>query len=319
MKEEAPGKFLEREGERADAGATIVLVAEGDDSVVDVQEAVIRDCDAVRIAGEILQDVPRILEGWLRVDDPLGPSSVLEVPIKCDRVLIASHVTVEIEGTVAEGIVELSQQPAPEQTAEDADRQKEAGTAGPPGTAIVSQPAGRDHAVDVGMMDKSLTPGVKYGEEAETGAEMLGVGGHILERGCGGPEQEIVDDPGILQGEGCEVSGKCEDDVGVRHRQHFGLARLGPGRLSAALTLRAVAVAARVVGDPPAPAGVAFVDVAAQRGRSARQDGLDDGALLPAPGRRHSLRLEAQVLAEDLGDLVPWPLGHLREVADLGL
>jgi hypothetical protein len=66
--------------------------------------------------------------------------------------------------------------------------------------------------------------------------------------------------------------------------------------------------------------GVTRVDVATQSRRAARQDAVDDRALLPAPSRtartavlglRSRWSPVPQVPLEDLRDLVPRSLGHL--------
>src|SRR6516225_8292230 len=89
----------------------------------------------------------------------------------------------------------------------------------------------------------------------------------------------------------------------VADRQQIGLALGQPGARGRALAPGAVPVAAAIVGDPPVPARLAGIDVAAKRRRAA---GLD---------RRHDLELgQAQMTGpggaiagafgtEDIGDL----------------
>ena len=52
------------------------------------------------------------------------------------------------------------------------------------------------------MMDEGLAPGVEDGKEAEAGTEVAGVGGDLLKRVGRGAQQEVVDDLGVLEGEG---------------------------------------------------------------------------------------------------------------------
>ena len=98
-------------------------------------------------------------------------------------------------------------------------------------------------------------------------------------------------------------AGQREHDVEVADRQQVGLALGEPGARRRALALGAVPVAAAVVGDPPMPAVLAGLDVAAQGSGAAVLD------------RRHHLELvQAQMpgmggpvgragSAEDVGDL----------------
>lgn len=164
----------------------------------------------------------------------------------------------------------------------------------------------------VGMMYEGLAPGVEDGEEAKPGTEVAGIGGDVLKGRGRRAQEEVVDDPGVLEGEGREGLGQGEHDVGIGHVQHLGLAGLEPAGLGAALTLRAMAVAARVVGDRLLPAGVALIDMTTQPGRPAGEDPVRDRTLLPTPGRRGpGWELDIKVLLEDLRDLVPGSLGHL--------
>ena len=92
------------------------------------------------------------------------------------------------------------------------------------------------------------------------------------------------------------------------------LAGFEPAGLGAALALRAVAVAARVVGDRLLPAGVALVDMTPQPRRPAGQDPVNNRTLLPAPmGHGPGRRLGIEEPLEDLRDLVPRSVGHLLE------
>ena len=131
----------------------------------------------------------------------------------------------------------------------------------------------------------------------------LRIGGDGQQRLGGGAEQQVVDHRLVLVGDGGDLGGQREDHVEVRHRQQVGLAGRQPVLRRRALALRAVAVAAGVVGDALLAAAGAALDMAAERGGAA---GLD---------RRHHLQLaEAEVsglgpapggavAAEDVGDL----------------
>ena len=94
--------------------------------------------------------------------------------------------SVELQPSFPERPVEFCQEPTAEEAPEDLDREKEPGPAGPPGVSVWVQATGRDHTVDVGMMDERLAPGVEDGEEPETGPQMPGVGSHVLEGRGGG-------------------------------------------------------------------------------------------------------------------------------------
>ena len=103
--------------------------------------------------------------------------------------------------------------------------------------------------MQMGMMLEGLAPGVQHGGDADVGAEMLGIGRDGGERlGCG-REQQAVDLGLVLVGDGAEGGRQREHHMEARHRQQFGFARLKPLLGGRPLALRAVPVAAGVVGD----------------------------------------------------------------------
>src|SRR5208337_5587356 len=112
---------------------------------------------------------------------------------------------------------------------------------------------------------------------AYAGAEMLRVGGDGGQRLGGGSEQEVVDGGLVGERDGADRSRQGEDDVVVGNRQKLRLAFGQPLSCRRALTLRAVTVAAGIVGHAFVRAVLAALDMAAARRSSA---GLD---------RRHRL------------------------------
>ena len=55
-----------------------------------------------------------------------------------------------------------------------------------------------------------LAPGVEDGQEADLGAEVLGVGGDLPQGLGGGLEQEAVDRRRVLQGDRAEAAGRVK-------------------------------------------------------------------------------------------------------------
>ena len=77
-------------------------------------------------------------------------------------------------------------------------------------------------------MGQRRSPGVEHGSQADTGAEMSGVGGDGDQGLGGGLEQDAVDHRLVLVGDVGDRSGQGEDDMIVFHRQQLGLARGEP-------------------------------------------------------------------------------------------
>ena len=163
------------------------------------------------------------------------------------------------EGELA-GLVQRDQpgqeQPA-EESAQHPHRQEEGGTRRYPPPPIGRDAAARHDHVDMRMMRHRRAPGVKHGGDADAGAQMLWVRRDGHHRLGGGAEQQIVDDRLVLPGDVGDLGRQREDDVEIANRQQVGLALGQPVSRGGALALRAVPVAAGVIGDPDVAAVVA--------------------------------------------------------------
>src|SRR6266481_4027424 len=88
--------------------------------------------------------------------------------------------------------------------------------------------AARDHTMQVGMKKQILSPGVKHGEEADLGAQMLGIGsdgGQGLGRSS---EQDAVDQILVLVGDGSDDFGQRKNHVEVWAVQDFSFSVFDP-------------------------------------------------------------------------------------------
>ena len=140
--------------------------------------------------------------------------------------------------------------------------------------------------------------------EADARAEMLRVGGDRGQRLGGGPEQEVVDGRLVLEGDVADLGRQGEDDVIVGNRQQLRLAVCEPSSRRRRLALRAVPVAAGVVGDRVR----ARSPRSARRGRRARPCDRSRSPTSPSAGRgsrdrRWPRATPAPWRAEDVGDL----------------
>ena len=144
---------------------------------------------------------------------------------------------------------------------------------------------------------------MEHGGGADAGAEVLGIGGDREQRLGRRAEQQVVDDRLVLIGDRGDLGRQREDDVEIADRQQIGLAGGEPIRRRRALTLWAMAIAARVVSDAAVAAILAALDMPAERGRAALLD------------RRHDLEL-AQAHMPGIG---PAPVGPMamKDVCDL--
>ena len=138
----------------------------------------------------------------------------------------------------------------------------------------------------------------------------------MVQQDLGGDvEQQPVDHGLVLVGDVGDRRRQREDHVVVLHRQQVGLACLEPALGGAGLALRAVPVAARVVGDLVGAAALAAQDVSAQRRGAALLDGRHDLELAQAQVPALRLAPGRPVGAEDVGDLQGGPRHARRPYA----
>jgi hypothetical protein len=210
---------------------------------------------------------------------------------------------------LVEGLFKVAEKSRPEQAGKDADGQEESRAARYPVAPIRSRSAAGDDAVQVGVIQEGLVPGVQDGQEADLSSKVLGIRGDGTEGFGGRPEKQSVKEALVLQGQRSDLFGKGEDHVIVRRGKQFGLARLEPPGFGERLTLGALAVAAGVVGVSLRAARIAYVDVAAQEGSPAEFDGAHGMMLLERHESAVDLPIGRAALAEDVGHFQGRP-GH---------
>ena len=115
-------------------------------------------------------------------------------------------------------------------------------------------------------MMQILSPGMEHRHEADSRAQMFGVGGDLHEGLGRGAKEYAVNYTLVLEGHGRNHLRQREDNVKVLDRQQFSGALLEPRRAGGALALWAMAIAARTIRDRAVSATVALFDVATERG-----------------------------------------------------
>src|SRR5216684_2720944 len=164
------------------------------------------------------------------------------------------------------------------------------------------------------MMGHCRAPAVQYRRDADAGSEVLRVGRdgeHRLRRGL---EQQIVDHSLVLVGDVANRRRQRENDVEIGNREQFVLARRHPLACRRALALRAVPVAAAVVGDRGMGAVLAARDVSAEGRCAAVLDGAHHLELEQARVTAVGMTPRGPVVAEDVRDLQSWT-GHVGRYA----
>src|SRR5271170_907731 len=200
---------------------------------------------------------------------------------------------------------------AAEDTTEHLGGKEEGAARGDPAGMIRSETAGGNHAVDMGMMLQSLVPGMEHAEETDLGSQVAGIASD-LQQGCStGVEQQVVDQPFILQCEGSQFPRQGEDDVHVAGGQQLPFPRLEPAQTGVTLTLRAVPVSARVVGDGSMSAVRALITMSTQRCGAAACDGQQHFFVLAVDPLATVFNEGLSCTANDVGHLQRRPVHAL--------
>jgi hypothetical protein len=109
------------------------------------------------VAGQVLQDVLGVLEGLLRVDDPVlvAPGGEALLPVRglgeCPTTTCQGELALAIE------LLEPRQGQPPKTPREDPDGQEEVGATWHPPRAISREPASGQDTMEMGMMTTTVT------------------------------------------------------------------------------------------------------------------------------------------------------------------
>src|SRR5262249_56551198 len=136
---------------------TIVLPAEADLAVVDRQQSIVGDGDAVRVAADVLQHLCRTGERALGVDYPVGGIQWRKVAAERCRLLEMLLRVEEAQLPGVKRLLQVAQEQPAEQPRENPDWKKEAGPAGDPALAVRCNPTTRHQAVQVRMVTPTPT------------------------------------------------------------------------------------------------------------------------------------------------------------------
>ena len=162
------------------------------------------------------------------------------------------------------------------------------------------------------MKLQALVPAMEHAEETDLGTEMPWIAGDFKQSLCTGVEEQVVDEPLVLQCEGSQFPRQREDGMYVASGQKLAFARLEPASARVALTPRAVPVSAGVVGDPGRmSAAGAAVAMSAQRGGSAARDGQQHLLVLPVDPLAAAFHKCLSSTANNVGHLHERPVVQL--------
>jgi hypothetical protein len=151
--------------------------------------------------------------------------------------------------------------------------------------------------------EEVLPPSVQHRGHADRGPEMLGIGGDGLHRLGRRAKQDVIDDRLVLQRNAGDRRRHSEHDMEVRNRQQVALAIREPLGAGETLALRAVPVAAGIVGNAGLTAILAALDMAAEHRCPARLDRRHHAALSGSQAAGLIGAIGGTVAAEDIRHL----------------
>src|SRR5258708_30994667 len=179
----------------------------------------------------------------------------------------------KVELAVSKGALERFVELSAKDVTEHLDGKKEIVAWFDPARVIGRESTGRHHAMYMRVKFEFLTPGMQNTEEADFCAEVFGIAGHFEESFCTGAKQEIVEDLLVLQNQRGQMTRKGEDHMDVARREKLLLTCCEPAIASSCLTLRAVPISTRVVGDGAMSTASAFIEMPAERGGTTPPNG----------------------------------------------
>jgi len=103
--------------------------------------------------------------------------------------------------------------------------------------------AGHD-AVEMGMMQKVLTPGMQDSEESDLGTQVFGIGADRPQGVGGRAKEQVIEQRLVLVRNSCDLLGQREDDVEVTAIEQFRLPMLDPFGSGQGLAFLAMSVPA---------------------------------------------------------------------------
>lgn len=265
---EATGKHVEKEPAKELEGVEahgslnvligVVLVAESDLAVVEGDQPLIGDGDAMGVSGEVLEHLLGTAERGLGVNHPVFISKGLEPTFPCLGMFEFAKVAVETKLLVLPGSLKSGEKLSPEEPAQESNGQKEPLSAVHPALFIKAQASAGNDAMEMRMVMEGLSPGVQNGETGDLRPEMFRVSAEGQQGLRNGAKEHPVDDAAILKRERRELLRNGEHHVEVLHIEQFLLTRLEPVGSSRPLTLRTMPIAARVVNRHLVTAAVLF-------------------------------------------------------------
>ena len=281
----------------------IVFVSETDPIIFQAKDAFIGDGHPMGISPYIVDHLLRSAKRGLGIDDPFFAIDGSEVVIQFLLISDLSEGSETLEPPLPESSFEPGEEFAPKKSGEDFDRQKELSAAVDPTLAIEAESSSRNEAVQMGVIDQGLSPGMKDGQDACLGMEIFLLFSQLQQALTGRVEEQIVAQFFIGPDQGMKLMGQGEDQMKMLHGQEFCLASFEPAFFDQTLAFGTMPIAAGVITHPQMPTAITLINMSPQSGRPAGSNGIEGFVL----GQREGvgLAISPSIASEDLSYFDP--------------
>src|SRR5215469_2142340 len=150
---------------------------------------------------------------------------------------------------------------------------------------ILGEPARGNDTVDVWMQEQVLSPGVQDGDHTDLGSQVFRIGCDFEQSSCASSEQQMVEQARVLQSQDIQLVRYGEDHVEIAGVEEFAFPCRQPAFARLCLTLGAVPIATRVVGDGLITAARASIAMPTQGSCAATLNGTKGFELLKVKAR----------------------------------
>src|SRR5216684_1373520 len=216
----------------------------------------------------------------------------------------------KVELAVSKGTLERFVELSAKDVTEHRDGKEEIVAWFDPARVIGRQSTGWHHTMYMRVGREFLTPGMQNTEEADFSTEVFGIAGHFEKSFRTGAKQETVEDLLVLQDQRGQMTRKREDHMDVARWEKLLATCCEPAIASSCLTLWAVPISARVVGDGAMSAASALIEMSAERGGATPRNRQEHFDVLPGDPLTASFDEGVSRSADQIGHLEGWPV-HL--------
>jgi len=303
MEKESANELERMESESGGGLGVRRPTTETDLLVVDGKDALVGQSDPMGVGGEIAENVLGSTEGRLAVDVPIDGLQLLAEGLPVVGMGEVREGSRQEELVVAKGPTESAQEVVFEEGREDADGEQESRTGGNPVLMLERETSGWDEAMDVGMVEEILSPGVEDGEKTDIGAQVKRIASQSLQGAGDGGEELGIEQTLVGKEDRTQRFGDCKDKVEVGDGEQIALTGGQPLLTTMTETLRTVPVATGLVRDVLMAATITLMEIAAQGAGSTKGQITQDFSLLQRSGM--SALVSVPVSAKDLGHSGP--------------